>query len=214
MKKSKHKTKAFIVGDSISIRYHPYLRSLLKNEFDYSRKSNINEVNKNLGDPKAANAGDSSMVLDYLTNLKDKLDVDYLLVNAGLHDIKTDPVTKEIKTPIDQYELNLEKIIHIGRELSRHFIWITTTPINENNHNDLMKKFSRFESDLDEYNNTAKRLMKKLDVPIIDLFKFTVSLGKDLFVDHAHFNEEVVEKQANYISDWIKRFHENLKGTK
>lgn len=56
----------FILGDSISIHYGPYLEQMVKKHFIYARKEGLNEALKNLDYPTGANGGDSSMVRAYL----------------------------------------------------------------------------------------------------------------------------------------------------
>ncbi|MCB0124945.1 MAG: SGNH/GDSL hydrolase family protein, partial [Caldilineaceae bacterium] len=104
--------KLFIVGDSISIQYGPYLAAALHGVMDYSRKEGEKEALLNLDQPQGANGGDSSMVLAYLQAkaAAGGIDADLLLLNCGLHDIKTNPATGAKQVPIDQYAQNLQQI--------------------------------------------------------------------------------------------------------
>ncbi|MEM7108775.1 MAG: hypothetical protein AAF519_11155, partial [Bacteroidota bacterium] len=61
--------KIFVIGDSISIHYGPYLAQYLGTDFQYARKGDNGEAFKNLDIPVGANGGDSRMVLDYLREL-------------------------------------------------------------------------------------------------------------------------------------------------
>lgn len=97
--------KIFVVGDSISIHYGPYLERGLRGVMAYDRKGGQAEASRNPDPPADANGGDSAMVLAYLRRLKDGggPDADTLLLNCGLHDIKRDPVSGACQVPIDAY---------------------------------------------------------------------------------------------------------------
>ncbi|KIE48240.1 hypothetical protein U732_4009 [Clostridium argentinense CDC 2741] len=56
----------FVIGDSISIHYGPYLREMIKDKFAYDRKRGLEHALIDLDKPVGANIGDSSMVLEYL----------------------------------------------------------------------------------------------------------------------------------------------------
>ena len=49
----------YVIGDSISIQYGPYLESALGASWQYDRKSGDAEARKNLDIPIGANGGDS-----------------------------------------------------------------------------------------------------------------------------------------------------------
>src|SRR5690606_19411799 len=95
--------KLFIVGDSISIQYGPYVKALTTDYLRYDRKRGEAEALVDLDKPVGANGGDSSMVLQYLLEQDKGVQYDVLLVNCGLHDMKTNPVTKEKQVPLKQY---------------------------------------------------------------------------------------------------------------
>ena len=74
------KRKLFVIGDSISIHYGPYLKAITKGKFEYDRKTGLDQALTNLDKPTGANAGDSLMVLEYLTEefkKNTKYDLDY-----------------------------------------------------------------------------------------------------------------------------------------
>ena len=91
--------RLFVIGDSISIFYGPYLKKYVEGKFDYDRKRDKGEAMKNLDNPVGANGGDSRMVLSYLKELSadPSFKADVLLLNCGLHDVKTDPKTGKLK---------------------------------------------------------------------------------------------------------------------
>jgi lysophospholipase L1-like esterase len=197
--------KIFIVGDSISIQYGPFLEKYLQGVMEYSRKAGEEEALKNLDIPQGANGGDSSMVLKYL-KAKERsgdIDADYLLLNCGLHDIKTVPGSDKKQVSLDQYERNLKEIIKIVSTMKPQLIWITTTPCDEKIHNKDGMNFHRFSADCKAYNQLADAVMLEADIPIIDLGNFTSNLGNDIYCDHVHFHKHIQGKQAAFIAGWL-----------
>jgi len=122
-------------------------------------------------------------------------------VNCGLHDIKTNPATGAKQVPLDQYRTNLRAIVAL---LGAKLIWIRTTPCDERVHNARPgMEFFRYAADGLTYNQAADEIMAAADVPVIDLYTFTVNLGPELYCDHVHFHEAIREKQAAFIAGWL-----------
>ena len=197
--------RVYILGDSISIHYGPYLKRYLTGVVDHSTRAGELEALVDLDNPQGSNAGDSSRVLSLVTSLKsDQFEKDdLLLVNCGLHDIKRDPVTGTFQIPIDQYEQNLRSIVALNREKGIQWVWIRITPCDEKVHNNQGSTFHRFSKDCDDYNTVADRVMNEAGVPVIDLNTFTRNLGSELYCDHVHFHETIREKQAAFIAGWL-----------
>jgi lysophospholipase L1-like esterase len=196
----------YVLGDSISIQYGPYLERGLRGIAGYARKTGEAEARLNLDVPAGANGGDSAMVLAFLEAqfAAGGLNADVLLLNCGLHDIKTDPATGRKQVPIEAYEANLRAIVKLVGSAGLCLVWIRTTPADEEVHNrrpDIT--FHRFAADVASYNAVADRVMAEAGVPEIDLHAFTASLGADLYCDHVHFHESIREKQGTYIAGWI-----------
>jgi len=200
--------KIYVIGDSISIHYGPFLEQYLKNIILYSRKDGEHEALLKLDNPQGANGGDSSMVLSFLNAISTRggIDTDILLLNCGLHDIKKSPDTEQMQVPIEQYRINLKKIIDVVNAMNLDLVWIRTTPCDENIHNKNRIAFYRFLADCDAYNNAADKIMYAKNIPIIDLFTFTKKLGKDIYCDHVHFYEHVRMKQAAFIAGWLTSY--------
>jgi lysophospholipase L1-like esterase len=203
--------KVYIVGDSISIQYGPYLQTYLAGILEYARKEGDEEALLNLDQPQGANGGDSSMVRSFLgaKAASGGIDADLLLVNCGLHDIKTNPDTGERQVPIEAYAENLRAIIGMSAAMKPKLIWISTTPCDEAVHNHAGMSFHRFSADCDAYNRVADQVMAESAVPVIDLYAFTLNLGADLYCDHVHFHDPVREKQAAFIAGWLVAFTEH-----
>ncbi|MBF0243927.1 MAG: SGNH/GDSL hydrolase family protein [Planctomycetes bacterium] len=200
--------KIYVVGDSISIQYGPYLQAYLNGVIDYSRKEGEEEALLNLDHPQGANGGDSGMVLSFLRAKKDGMGInaDLLLLNCGLHDIKTNPVTTTKQVPIDKYRENLKAIVQTVNEMKCPMVWIRTTPCCEETHNREGMAFHRFSADCDAYNLAADQIMDAAGVTMLDLHTFTLNLGAELYCDHVHFNDHVRQKQAAFIAGWILAF--------
>lgn len=200
--------KIYVVGDSISIQYGPYLQAYLDGVMGYGRKEGEEEALLNLDNPQGANGGDSSMVLRFLASKAQAggVDADLLLVNCGLHDLKRDPASGAYQVPIDAYRENLEAIVQTARAMPCTLVWIRTTPCDEAVHNHADMAFHRFAADCAAYNGVADQVMAAAGVPTIDLYTFTRNLGEDLYCDHVHFHDHIREKQAAFIAGWLMAF--------
>lgn len=190
--------KIFVVGDSISMHYGPYLEKSLSGFFIYDRKRGSES---NLDDPNGANGGDSKRIITYLKELKENSNfkTDYLLINCGLHDIRKTAENDSPQVSLEQYSKNLTEIISISRELGAKLIWINTTPVNDSIHNSIVG-FKRYNEDVIKYNIESTKIMKEMGIPIIDLYTFTMKFIPEAYIDHVHFNIEVRQKQADFIS--------------
>lgn len=195
----------YVIGDSISIQYGPYLEQSLRGRAFYSRKQGDQEAQLNLDNPRGANGGDSSQVDDFLNHLITSgfPRVDLLVVNCGLHDIKRNPTTGRYQVPIDKYEQNLERIVSWSKELSHQMIWVRTTPVDDSIHNSVSKEFFRYHEDCINYNQVADRIMAKHGIESIDLYSFTDHLPHPKYCDHVHFTEDVRKLQGEFIGEWI-----------
>jgi lysophospholipase L1-like esterase len=197
--------KIYVIGDSISIGYGPYLEAYLRGVMEYSRKTGEEEALVNLDTPRGANGGDSSMVLEFLQAKAGAggIEADLVLINCGLHDIKTNPVTGAKQVTIDAYRRNLEAILAVVAGMGRQLVWIRTTPCDESIHNARQKTFHRFSADCTAYNAAADAIMRAAGVPCIDLYTFTLNMGPDLYCDHVHFPDPIRQKQAAFIAGWL-----------
>jgi lysophospholipase L1-like esterase len=190
-----------VVGDSISQHYGPSLETYLSGTLAYSRKEGMPG---DPAEPSGANGGDSSLVLRYLRACAERgLHWDYLLLNCGLHDLRTDPASGTKQVPLVHYEQNLRQIIPLARSLAAHVIWVRTSPVIDAIHNAKSQAFHRHLSDVIVYNSIADSVMHEWGVAIVDLFGFTGRLGDDVFLDHVHFVEPVRQLQAAFIAGYL-----------
>ncbi|MDR6550814.1 SGNH/GDSL hydrolase family protein [Paenibacillus qinlingensis] len=199
--------KLFVLGDSISIDYGVYLEPMVEGSMIYDRKKDRDSINENQDLPEAmrgSNGGDSGMVLQYLSYLVANRLFDYtlLLLNCGLHDMKRNASTGELQVPLEQYETNLKAILELMQPLPVRMVWVRTTPVHDAIHEERMKKFNRFNRDVNLYNEVADRMMEAAGVQSIDLYSYTQRLGdgKTLFRDHVHHTSEICMRQAAYIA--------------
>lgn len=203
-----NKETVFVIGDSISLNYGPYLEAMIKSKYNYGIKSNLEDAMEDLDKPKGANAGDSSMVLEYLKKEHDKgIRYEILLLNCGLHDIRVDRDVKKIQIDEKTYEKNLNEVIGLANKMAKKVFWITTTPVNDEIHNKRKVGFLRYNKDILKYNKIADKIMMDNEVSSIDLYKFTSTLGKDIYRDHVHFKEDIVKMQSSFIAGYLFRLY-------
>lgn len=198
--------RLFVIGDSISMQYGPYLEKFVSSKLEYDRKrddgreGSENDLNAPTG--LGANGGDSSMVLAYLNERVKRggIPADILLLNCGLHDIKTTPATGAKQIPIRCYEENLRAILAKAREMRLKVVWVRTTAVIDAIHNTRSVSLHRFAADVDAYNAVADAIMREEGVPMIDLHALSLHCLPENIVDHVHYDEATREKQAAFIA--------------
>ena len=198
--------KLFVIGDSISIQYGPFLEKYLQGITRYERKQDDGTAMKNPDYPTGANGGDSGMVLKYLMHKLNEpgFKPDYLLLNCGLHDIKRNPATREIQVPEKEYRENLETIFQLLKKNNIRLIWMRTTPVVDSIHNTKSSSFHRFAADVETYNRIADELCQNHKVPVIDLYSFSKQLDEEQFKDHVHYKEPASALQAAFIAGVVQ----------
>src|SRR5688500_13183405 len=139
-----------LIGDSIRWGYQPFVRDLLAGVAD-------------VWGPQS-NGGTSRNVLAHIDAFArprpETLTGPHVVhVNAGLHDIKKEYGADEPQGSLEEYALNVRRIL--GRLKAERptprVIWATMTPVNEARHNPI-KGFNRFESDVVAYNAVGLRV--------------------------------------------------------
>jgi lysophospholipase L1-like esterase len=197
--------RIIVAGDSISLHYGPYLTRYLKGLAECEPLKSAQGPDEDGEVQWGANCGDSARVLAFVRDRKQTggIDAVAMLVNCGLHDIKTDPATGRKQVPLATYRENLRAILQWSAEMSVPVIWVSTTPCDEAVHNARIQEFHRFAADCRAYNEAAAAIMAEAGVPAIDLYRFTLNLGPDVFHDHVHFREHIREKQAAYSAGWL-----------
>ena len=129
---------------------------------------------------------------------------DLLLLNCGLHDLRTDPATGAKQVPLEQYRRNLRRIASLLGRAHVRTVWVRTTPIDDVAACRPGAAFHRHAADVQAYNAAADEVMATAGAAVLDLFGFTRGLGgSEVFADHAHFAEPVREKQAAFIAGFV-----------
>jgi polygalacturonase len=198
--------RVFVIGDSISLDYDRAIARNLAPRFVYDRKRDDGSgTSVDLDDPKGANGGDSRMVLEYVRRRRERnpIAADLLVLNCGLHDLRTDPVTHEKRVPLAEYGANLRAILDEAAAMGLAVAWVRITPVDERLHNARCQKFHRFAADVEAYNRTADEIMRAAGVPLIDLHAFTLPLMPAALTDHVHFNESTREQQGAFIASSV-----------
>ncbi len=202
------KPGVFVIGDSISIQYGPHLEGMLAGRFDYGRKSGQEQALKDLDIPAGANGGDSERVLAYVRALQSggMWQPELLLLNCGLHDLKTDPASGEKQVPLEQYRSNLRAILDLLEAGGVPLVWVRTTPVDDQTHRNTEKSFHRFAADVEAYNRAADAIMSSAGVAVADLHSLTSALGSaaEIFCDHVHFPAWVQRMQAAYLAGVVE----------
>lgn len=206
--------RLFVIGDSISIQYGDALERRLAGTFRYGRKCDDAGAPKalsNLDVPTGANGGDSAMVLAYLRHRRatDPIRAEILLLNCGLHDIKTDPATRARQVEPAAYEANLRAIVAEVAAMGPTLVWVRTTPALAEVHNRPNSGFLRFAEDVAAYNAIADRVMAEAGVHVIDLFTFSQGFVPAGFCDHVHYTEPVREEQARFIAEQLTTWRDS-----
>lgn len=194
-----------VLGDSTTYYAFPYLEQAVSGKIQVTRKGMGVYFNGDMNTDSIINGGDSACVRDYL--LHDAPDFDVLVLNCGLHDIKT--VNGIPQRTTEEYRDNLEAVLLQMESAGKPVIWISSTPVNDALHAERCKDFSRSDSNVRAYNAIAHEVMADHGVPEIDLYTFTSQLGgSEMYRDHVHFTQEVCRKQADYVADHLLRFEQ------
>ncbi len=203
------------LGDSISIHYLPFLVPMLAADVRVDIRRVDDATLQNLDRPEGANSGDSCMLLAYLeTKYASPASFShasqprpgYLCFNCGLHDIKRAKETGQLQVSPERYRHNLTAIVNLIRANGISPIWITTTSVDDAQHNTRNLAFDRHCADLENYAAIAREIMLEHSVPVIDLNAFTASLGgRGLYEDHVHYTPAVRQRQAQWLADEVRR---------
>lgn len=195
-----------VLGDSISLHYSPYLPDRLDPSIVLVRPGESGEADNDLDTPQGGNRGESSRLRAWAerADARGEPAVDLVLFNAGLHDVKRDPASDAIQTPLPVYRRNLEALALLLPRAERPAAWVRTTPCDDEQHRRHCSAFYRRAADV-AYNAAADAIMAAHGLPIIDLHGFTLGLPGELYCDHVHFHDRVREAQAEFLAEWVGR---------
>ncbi len=124
---------------------------------------------------------------DWSKNLEcEKIDVVHW--NNGLWDVLRINGDEPL-TPIDVYELMLGRVCDTIKRLfpnAKIIFALSTAVVEEWARPD----FTRYNSDIEKYNEAAKRVMAEKGVTVNDLYSISAAFDNSLHADWVHFNEE------------------------
>jgi hypothetical protein len=202
----------FVIGSSATLLMHPHLVQLCQGQFHYSMKGQesqeLAQALTNLDIPQGASAGDSGMVLKYLSQLQIQPDFkpDLTLLHVGMHDIKTNVATGQRQVSQPDFEQNALAIAQWFEAQNLRLVWMSAGPLDESIHNARQKTFHRYNADLTRINHFLSSISVAYNQPLIDLAGFTASLGPSdsLFVDHIHCHDAIVQQQAAFVVQQLR----------
>ena len=179
----------YVIGDSISLGYCPYLITSLEQAYGVLHAP--------------GNSGTSTHIAENLDDWLAGYDLDLVLFNCGLHDVRCTP---KLATPLDQYEANLRSIVaRLGQLTSQpRLVWASTTPVINKRHKN-NKAFVRYTEDVVVYNGVADTIMVKAGVESIDLHEVVMRNEPEVLIspDGVHFTAEGYSLLAQTITDYL-----------
>ncbi|MCL6296151.1 SGNH/GDSL hydrolase family protein [Jejuia spongiicola] len=193
---SNKKTKVLIIGDSISIGYTPFVKENLSSKAI---------VKHNPWNAQHTGTG-LKKVKEWIGNE----DWDIIQFNWGLWDLcyrhpdakvygNRDKVNGNVTFSLEEYEKNLEDIIRSIKQVSdAQLIFVTTSYVPK-------YEAGRFKKDAQKFNKVAKRVMKKYDIKVNDIYKKSKVIHKEFGKgdDDVHYSKEGYKKLAKILSEFL-----------
>lgn len=190
--------RILIIGDSISIGYTPFVEQQLSNKA---------AVFHNPGNAQHTGTG--------LAKIEEWLaadDWDIVQFNWGLWDLcyrhpdskfygNRDKEKGTITFSVEEYAANLDTLVSIIKaQTTAQLIFVTTTYVPEN-------EVGRFKEDVVKYNQAAKAIMQKHNIPLNDLYKPSVAIHKKFGKgsDDVHYSKKGYEKLGKHISRFLRK---------
>lgn len=173
--------RVLLIGDSISIGYTVPVRELLKG------KANVHRP--------LTNCGPSTTGVAKLDDWLGAGKWDVIHFNFGLHDLKymgangenlADPQleTSRPQVPLEEYEVNLRKIVKRLQATDAKLIWRNTTPVPEG-------AKGRVVGDAKKYNDVALKIMQENGIPVDDHYAFCLERLEEIQLPaNVHFSPE------------------------
>ena len=199
----------------LSTKEGPHLEALIGKSVAYARKGGVSGIPTSGAEVYIQNGGDSGRVLECVENEKARggLEGDIIILNSGLHDVKTNRLTGEIQVPIGDYIRNVTATIDVLLEGGLAILWVNSTPVEYDRHYSLNTDFLRYNRDVVKYNDAAQEIMERYNIYTIDLYSFCGEIEGNIYCDHVHFAEEVRMLQASFIAGHIYMFSQlNIRG--
>lgn len=174
--------RVLLIGDSISIGYTLPVREMLKGKANVHRIPTnggptirgLTEIDKWLGDGKW----------------------DVVHFNWGLHDLRIDDGKHQV--PLEEYAVNLRKLVERLKQTKAKLIWCNTTPVPENT------TPPRKDTDVLAYNAAAKKIMDEHGIVTEDLYTFAKErLEKIQLPNNVHFSQDGSKVLAEKVTQSI-----------
>ncbi|MCA8954716.1 MAG: sulfatase-like hydrolase/transferase [Planctomycetes bacterium] len=195
--------RVLLLGDSISIGYTPFVRTMLQG---------VAEVHRPMRDARRPEncAGTTHGVarLDaWLQASGGHWDVIHF--NFGLHDLKrvhpdtgaasNDPAHPN-QAPLQTYERQLRKIVARLRQTGAKLVFATTTPVPRG------VRPHREQADVERYNATARRVMAEHGIAVSDLHAFAATrLAQIQQKANVHFTREGSRVLAGEVARQLRK---------
>lgn len=177
-----------LVGDSISEGYTVQVRRLL------AGKANVHRIPEN--------GRYTSYGLQHIKTWLGDGRWTVIHFNWGIWDThhfgpNNELVTKggRIRTPLREYEANLQKLIDTMKGTGARLIWASTTPVAEG--------LSTRPECIVQYNAAAAKIMKSHQIRIVDLYAEVMPRPDKLQVDGCHFNSRGRKILAKKVAEAI-----------
>ena len=158
------------------------------------------------------NCGGSKMTLKNI-NSYIKTKPDYILFNAGLHDLSINLSSKK-KLPawssLNEYKRNINKIFNLflNKKIKKVFI-LSSAPVQKDWHkvkiNGIRRALTRKNNDIIRYNRALKKLAFLNNFTFIDVFSPHHNNGIENYVlpDGEHLNDNGEQKISDIVSTTI-----------
>ncbi len=178
-----------IVGDSVSMQYTPCVQKQL------AGKANVFRIPGN-GGPVARGLSSFDRWIG-----KDKWDI--IIFNFGLHDSKYqgwDRANKVKYSSPEKYREELDQMVKKLIKTNAKLIWVSTTPIPEG-----AKTNDKGASIV--FNKAAEEIMKKNNIPIIDLYSLTLpQIGTLLQPRNIHLSNKGAQLAGRKVAAVIEKY--------
>lgn len=168
--------RVLLLGDSIRMRYQPYVREALSEHAVVMGPAENCETSRKL----------RARVAEWLQESGPEV----VHVNSGLHDIRIDPGCMSPQVPLPEYVDNLRHVFRALVASGAAVIWASSTPIDEHLHS--KNKLSRRRvADLLAYNSAALEVVREMRLGFHDLFGVMASARASLLQeDGVHYTDE------------------------
>lgn len=179
--------RVLVLGDSVSMHYHPFLEDALRGEAVVVRPED--------------NCTSTRRALVRLEGwLADAGEVKVVQVNFGLHDLKRLPQSGgECWVPLPDYRANLRWIVETVQATGATVRWCNTTPIPPD-----ATGPERHTEDVARYNAAASEVMAEVGVPVTNLYSFALGVEHLRRERNVHWTPAGSAALAGCVADGLR----------